>query len=50
MYEIKAGGLTLNYGVFSYGNKAMGTSNENLKNTVKALYAYYQAAVAYKEQ
>ena len=50
MYEVKAGGLTLNYGVFSYGNKAMGTSNETLKNTVKALYAYYQAAVAYKEQ
>ena len=48
MYEIKVGELTLNYGVFSYGFKAMNTTNENLKNTVKALYAYYQAAVAYQ--
>lgn len=48
MYEIKVGGLTLNYGAFSYGFKAMNTTNENLKNTVKALYAYYQAAVAYQ--
>ena len=48
MYEIKVGGLTLSYGVFSYGNKAMSSSNENLKNTIKALYSYYQAAVTYQ--
>jgi hypothetical protein len=48
VYEIKVGGLTLHYGAFSYGNKAMGTANEALKNTVRALYAYYQAAMEYK--
>lgn len=48
MYEIKVGGLTLRYGAFSYGNKAMSGSNEKLKDTIRALYAYYMAAVDYK--
>ncbi len=47
MHEIKVGNLTLNYGAFSYGNVAMGTSKENLKNTIKAMYAYNQAAIEY---
>lgn len=48
MYEIKVGGLTLRYGAFSYGNKAMSGSNEKLKDTIRALYAYYMAAVDYQ--
>ena len=48
MYEIKIGGLTLTYGAFSYGNKAMSGSNEKLQDTIKALHAYYLAAVDYQ--
>ena len=48
MYEIKVGGLTLTYSAFSYGNKAMSGSNEKLKDTIKALHAYYLAAVDYQ--
>lgn len=48
MYEIQVGGLTLRYGAFSYGNKAMSGSNEKLKDTIRALYAYYMAAVDYQ--
>ncbi len=48
MYETTVNGVTVNFGTFSYGKMAMGTSNENLKNTMKALYAYNQAALAYK--
>lgn len=47
MYEVKVGDLILDYGVFSYGYKAMNKTNENLKNAVKALYAYNQAAIEY---
>ena len=48
MYEVKVGGLTITYGVFSYGNIAMGTDKTNLKNTINAMYVYYEAAVSYK--
>lgn len=47
MYEVKIGGLTLNYGAFSYGQLAMGTDKTELKNAIKALYAYYEEAVYY---
>ena len=44
---VTAGGITLNYNAFSYGKLAMDTDNVNLKNLIKALYAYNQAAKAY---
>ena len=47
MYEVKVGGLTVNYGAFSYGNIAMGTDKDVLKNTIKTLYAYNLAALDY---
>lgn len=47
MYEVKIGNLTVNCSVFSYGNTAMSTDKEILKNTIKALYAYNQVAVEY---
>ncbi|MBE6734853.1 MAG: hypothetical protein E7563_05895 [Ruminococcaceae bacterium] len=47
MYEVKIGGLTLNYGAFSYGQLAMGTDKTELKNAIKALYAYYEKAAYY---
>ena len=48
MYEIKVGNLTLSYGAFSYGNTAMSSTKEALKNTVKAMYTYNQEAIEYK--
>ena len=47
MYEIRVGEMTMNYGVFSYGYTAMGTDKTELKNAIKALYAYYEAAEMY---
>lgn len=44
---VTAGGITLNYNAFSYGKLAMDTDNANLKNLIKALFAYNQAAKAY---
>ncbi len=49
MYETTVNGVTVNYGAFSYGKMAMGTSNENLKNVMKTLYAYSKAALEYKK-
>ncbi len=40
IYEIKVGGLTLEFGVFSYGYNAMSGTKDTLKNVVKAMYAY----------
>ncbi len=48
VHEVKVGGLTLNYGIYSYGYKAMNTSNDKLKDVVKALYAYNQQAIEYR--
>lgn len=47
MHEIKVGGITLKYGAFSYGLIAMNGTKENLKNTVRALYAYNREALVY---
>ncbi len=47
IFTVKVGGITLSYGALSYGNVAMGTSKETLKNLVRALYAYNLEAEAY---
>lgn len=49
MYTFKIGDLTMTYGIYSYGHKAMITTNEKLKNTIKALYAYNQAPIKYRK-
>ncbi len=46
-FMVQVGGITLNYGVFSYGNKALGTSKDVLKNLVRAMYAYNAEAEVY---
>ncbi len=46
-FTVQVGGTTLNYGVFSYGNTALGTSKDTLKNLVRAMYAYNSEAEAY---
>ena len=52
MYIVEIGGITINYGAFSYGAKAMeqeGAKFDTMKNVVKALRAYNQAADTYLE-
>ena len=48
-YEVKVGGITLDYGVFSYGALIMKKDDSYvaLKNTIKAMYTYNQAAIEY---
>lgn len=48
IYEVKVGGLTIDFGVFSYGHKAMAGTKDTLKNVVKSMYAYNQSAVDYR--
>ena len=47
MYTFQVGGLTANYGALSYVNSKLSSSNPDMVNMVKALYAYYAAAEAY---
>lgn len=47
MFIARVGGITLNYGALSYGNTAMGTAKDTLKNLVRAMYAYNLEAEAY---
>lgn len=52
MYIVEVGGITINYGAFSYGAKAMeqeGAKFDTMKNVVKALRAYNLAADTYLE-
>ncbi|MBQ8572329.1 MAG: hypothetical protein IJ451_02545 [Ruminococcus sp.] len=44
---VTVGGFTLNYNAFSYGYLVMQGTDTELKNVVKALYAYNEAADAY---
>ena len=44
---VKAGNITLNYNAFSYGYLAMQGNDTELKNVIKALFAYNQAANGY---
>lgn len=46
-YVVTVGGLQVKYSAFSYGYSAMYTSNETLKNVIRALCAYNHAAEAY---
>lgn len=46
-FEVRVGGITLSYGAFSYGSKALGTTKDTLKNLIRALYAYNAEAEAY---
>lgn len=46
-YVVKVGEYTVNYSVFSYGNLAMNTNKDSLKNMVKAMYAYNQISKGY---
>lgn len=47
-YEVKVGGVTLDYSVFSYCNSVSGAGNDNgFAGVAKAIYAYNRAAVAY---
>ncbi len=48
-YEVCVGDLTLNYSALSYGYVILQTSDsETMKNVVKALYAYYTEAMAFR--
>jgi hypothetical protein len=47
MYEVSIGGITVNYGAYSYVETACANANVALANVVKALYAYGVAAEAY---
>lgn len=52
MYTVKIGGMTIEYGAFSYGAKAMeqqGAQYDTMKNVVKALHAYNIEAEEYLE-
>ncbi len=46
-YVVTVGELSLDYNALSYGNLVLNGNNENLKNVIKALYAYNLAAEAY---
>ena len=48
-YVVTVGGLTVKYSPMSYGYMAMYTQSNTVKNVIKALYAYNQAANAYIE-
>ncbi len=47
MYEVKVGGITITYGAMSYADTALSTDKSGLKNAVKALCLYAQAAENY---
>lgn len=46
-YIVTVDGLRVKYNAFSYGYFALNGTNENLKDVIKALYAYNQAAESY---
>ena len=46
-FTAQVGGVTLSYGAFSYGNTALGTAKDTLKDLVRAMYAYNAQAEAY---
>ena len=46
-YVVTVGGLTARYSALSYGNMAIFSKDQGLKNVINALYAYNQAANAY---
>ena len=46
-YVVTVDGLRVKYNAFSYGYFALNGTNENLKDVIKALYAYNQAAESY---
>lgn len=46
-FTVQVGGITLSYSAFSYGNTALGTTKDTLKNLVRAMYAYNAEANAY---
>lgn len=46
-YTVLVGGIVLHYSALSYAESAMGTSNDTLKNLVRAMYAYNREAEAY---
>ena len=48
-YVVTVGGLTAKYSAMSYGYMAMYTQNNAIKNVIRALYAYNQAANTYIE-
>ena len=50
VYVVTVGGLTAKYSPMSYGYMAMNTQSETVKNVIKALYAYNQAANVYIEK
>ncbi len=47
LFTANIGGITLEYGALSYGNVAMDTSKETLKNLVRAMHAYNLEAEDY---
>ena len=47
MFMVQVGGISIDYGALSYGNIAMGTDKDTLKNLVSAMYAYNLEAEAY---
>lgn len=49
-YVVTVGGLTVKYSPLSYGYMAMSTQSETVKNVIRALYAYNQAANVYSEK
>ena len=46
-FTVQVGGITLNYGAFSYGNTALGTTKDTLKNLIRSMYVYNAEAEAY---
>lgn len=48
-YVVTVGGLTVKYSAMSYGYMAMFTQSDTVKNVIRALYAYNQAANAYSK-
>lgn len=46
-YVVTVGGLTVKYSAMSYGYMAMFTQSETVKNVIRTLYTYNQAAKAY---
>ena len=50
MYEITVGGITVTYGAMSYVNQVLNYADATPETVemAKALFAYYQAAIAYK--
>jgi hypothetical protein len=47
MFTFQVGGLTVSYGPMSYVNNKLAADDARTVNTVKALYAYHQAAKNY---